>query len=270
MLPQEFLEEHHIELTAEEAVLCRWATDIMAQSVDPHHDSSHVERMLGYLSEFIRTDEFQLIAHRVSVKIVFLAILWHDCWRADKYVTHSVSLFWLTFYEGLGASRFFSKAARRAGLDMTLGTKISYVIKKHSRFQLLPIKTVEAKILRMVDSLDMFNPDRMYLLKKQFLFEHPIKPSTYRMASLALRLFYKKDPKAIQDFEWARKISDLRTSYASYGRQVLEDYKVLCDLLGSGQFKEFELYLESLREKYLENPELPGEALYAFAPRVFE
>ena len=270
MLPQEFLERHHLDLTAKEADVCRQAMDIMAQSVDSHHDSSHVERMLGYFSEFIQTDEFQRIAHRVNVKVVFIAILWHDCWRADKYATHSVSLFCLTFYEGLGASRFFAQIARKTGLDTTLTTEIRYVIKKHSRFQLLPIKTIEAKILRMVDTLDMFNPDRMYSLKKQFLFEHPIKPSTYRMAVLAFRLFCKKDPKAIQDFEWARKISELRASYAAYGRQVLEDYKVLCDLLGSGQFKEFEHYLEGLREKYLENPEQPGEAAYAFAPRAFE
>ena len=122
----------------------------------------------------------------------------------------------------------------------------------------------------MVDTLDMFNPDRMDALKNKFLFEQPIKPSTYRMAALAFRLFCKKDPNVIQDFEWARKISDLRTSYASYGRQVLEDYKVLCDLLSSGQFKEFECYLEGLREKYLENPHRPPEVLYAFVPRAFE
>ena len=270
MFPQEFLEQHQIELTGEESVLCRQATDIMSHSIDPHHDSYHVYRMLAYLDDFIRTDEFRRIAHTVDIKAVFIAILWHDCWRADKDATHSASLFWLTLYEGIGASRTFSKAARRVGLERSLRTMIAYVIKKHSRFQLFPIKTVEAKILRMVDTLDMFNPDRTYLLKKKFFFEQPIKPSTYRAGVLVLRLFCKKDPKAIQDFEWARKISDLRASYAAYGRQVLEEYKMLCDLLSSGQFKEFERYLEGLRKKYLENPELPGEAVFAFARRAFE
>ncbi len=270
MLPQEFLEQHHLDLTAEEADLCRQAAGIMSQSVDLYHGSSHVYRMLDSLDEFIRTDEFRRIAHTVNLKVVFIATLWHDCWRADKDATRSLSLFWLTLCEGLGASRFFSKAACRAGLEKTLGTKISYVIKKHSRFQILPIKTVEAKILRMVDTLDMFNPDRTYLLKKKFLFDQPIKLSTYRMGLLVLRLFCKKDPKAIQDFEWARKISELRTSYALHGHQVLEDYKVLCDLLSSGQFKEFEHYLEGLQKKYLENPEQPAETVYVFASRVYE
>jgi hypothetical protein len=123
----------------------------------------------------------------------------------------------------------------------------------------------------MVDTLDMFNPDRAYLLKKKFFFEQPIKPSTYRTGVLVLRLFCNKDPKAVQDFEWARKISELRATYAAYGHQVLEDYKVLCDLLGNGQFKEFEHYLEGLQEKYLENPEqAEEEAVYAFVPRAFE
>ena len=270
MLPQEFLEQHHIELTKEESILCQQAAEIMAQSIDPHHDSSHAYRMLDYLDDFIRTDEFRRIAHTVNLKVVFIAVLWHDCWRTNKDAMHSVSLFWVTLYEGIGASRCFSKAARKAGIDRTLRRTITYVIKKHARFQLFPIKTVEAKILRMVDTLDMFNPDRTYLLKKKFFFEQPIKPSTYRAGLLVLRLFCKKDPKAIHEFEWAQKISDLRDSYAAYGRQVLEDYKVLCDLLSDGQFKEFELYLESLQKKYLENPDFPDEAIYAFAPRAFE
>lgn len=270
MRPQEFLERYHLELSTEEENVCRQAMDIMTQSVDSHHDKSHVERMLDYLHDFIETDEFRQIAGTVDLKVVFIAILWHDCWRSDKDATHSLSLLWLTLYEGLGASRAFSKAARKAGLDRAVWKKIRYIIKKHARFQLFPIKTAEAKILRMVDTLDMFNPDRTYLLKKKFFFEQPIKPSTYRAGLLVLRLFCKKDPKAIHDFEWAQKISDLRASYAAYGRQVLEDYKVLCDLLSNGQFKEFEQYLDSLREKYLENPEQPGEAAYAFVPRAFE
>jgi hypothetical protein len=270
MRPQEFLELHQFELTAEETKVCRLAMEIMAQSVDSHHDNSHIERMLDYLSDFIQTDEFRQLAATIDLKVVFIAILWHDCWRSDKDATHSLSLLWLTMYEGLGASRFFSKAARRAGIEKAVWKKISYVIKKHARFQLFPIKTPEAKILRMVDALDMFNPNRTYLLRKKFFFEQPIKPSTYRAARLIFRIFCKKDPKAIHDFEWAQKISDLRACYAAYGRQVLEDYKVLCDLLGNGQFKEFENYLESLREKYLENPEQPGEAAYVFVPRVFE
>jgi len=179
MLPNEFIKRHHIELTIEESALCRDAMDIMLRSIDPFHDSSHAYRMLAYLDEFIKTDEFRRIAHKVNLKIVFIAILWHDCWRADKDAKDSVSLFWLTLYEGIGASRYFSKAAREANIDKKLQAAIKYVIKKHSRFQLFPIKTLEAKILRLVDTLDMFNPDRTYLLKRKYFFERPIKLSTY-------------------------------------------------------------------------------------------
>ena len=270
MLPNEFIKKHHIELTTQESALCQQAIDIMLQSVDPFHDSSHAYRMLDYLDEFIRTDEFQHIAGRVNLKIVFIAILWHDCWRADKDAKHSVSLFWLTLYEGLGASRYFSKAARKATIDKELRAAIKYVIRRHSRFQLFPIKTLEAKILRLVDTLDMFNPDRTYLLTRKYFLERPIRRSTYRAGKLGLRIFGKKNPKAIHDFEWSQRVSALRALYVSQAYQILDDYKMLCDLWRNQQFKEFELYLEGLREQYLENPEYPAEAVYAFESQALD
>ncbi len=270
MLPNEFTTKHHIKLTSEEDVLCRQALVIMSQSVDQFHDSSHVHRMLGYLDEFIRTDEFQRIAHKTNVKIIFIAILWHDCWRADKDPKHSMSLVWLTLYEGVGASRYFSQFAHKAGIDPELHAAVKYVIRKHSRFQLFPINTCEAKILRLVDTLDMFNPDRTYLLKRKYFLEQPITLSTYRAGKLGLRIFGKKNPKAIHDFEWSQKISTLRPMYISHGYQLLDEYKILCDLLRNQQFKEFEHYLNRLREKYLESPDPPSEAIYAFAPQTIK
>ena len=270
MLPNEFINRHQIELTPEEAALCDQAAVLMSHSVDPYHDSSHVHRMLDYLHEFIQTDEFRRIAHKVNLKIVFIAILWHDCWRAGKDAKYSVSLFWLTLYEGLGASRYFSKASHKAHIDSTSHAAIKYVIKKHSRFQLFPIKTVEAKILRLVDTLDMFNPDRTYLLKRKYFLERPITLSTYRAGKLGLRIFGKKNPKAIHDFEWAQKISDLRSMYVSHGYQVLEEYKTLCDLLRNQQFKEFERHLDGLRKKYLDGPEYMPGAVYAFESQTIE
>ncbi len=270
MLPQKFLEKHQIELTREELALCRMATAIMAHSIDPFHDSSHVHRMLGYLDEFIQTDEFRRIAHTINLKVLFIAILWHDCWRADKDAKHCISLLWQTLYEGMGASRYFSKVAKRAHLDKNLRAAVKYAIKRHSRFQLFPIRTVEAKILRLVDTLDMFNPDRTYLLKRKYFLEQPINPSIYRAGKIGLRLFGKKNPKAIHDFEWAQKISDLRAMYVSYGYQVLEEYKKLCDLLSEQQSKEFEQHLNYLRERYLNNPDPLPESIYAFAPHTLE
>jgi len=45
---------------------------------------------------------------------------------------------------------------------------------------------------------------------------------------------------------------------------------MLCDLLYNEQFKEFEYYLDGLREKYLESPEYTPEAIYALASRTIE
>lgn len=179
MFPDEFITRHALTLTPEEQMLGQQAIDIMARSVDPFHDCSHIYRMLDSLNEFMRTDEFQKIACRVDVKALLLAILWHDCWRATKDVKRSVSLVWLTLYEGIGASRYFTKAARAAQIETALRMKVSYSIRKHSRFQVLPIKTMEARILRMIDALDMFNPARTHLLKQRFLFEQPINLFTY-------------------------------------------------------------------------------------------
>jgi hypothetical protein len=200
----------------------------------------------------------------VDLKTVFLAILWHDCWRAAKDAKRPLSLALLTLYEGIGASRYFAKAARAANIDPVLRRKISYCIKKHSRFQVLPIKIMEARILRIVDALDMFNPARTHLLKQRFLFDQPISLSSYRAGVLVLRLFCVRDPKGIQEFEWSQKISTLRASYAAYGRHALADYKMLCDLLRQGQLTEFERLLDELRQKYFERPEHSPEALCAF------
>jgi hypothetical protein len=167
----QFVKCHDLALTPAEWWLCRKAASIMASSVDQFHDCSHISRMLGSLNEFMRTDEFRQIACQVDLKTLLLAILWHDCWRAAKDVKRPLSLFWLTLYEGIGASRYFAKAAREARIEETLRRNVSYAIRKHSRFQMLPIVTLEAKILRMVDALDMFHPDRANLLQKRFLFE---------------------------------------------------------------------------------------------------
>jgi hypothetical protein len=264
----QFVRCHHLALTPEEWRLCRQAASIMASSVDPFHDCSHISRMLDSLNEFMGTDEFRKIAGRVDLKTLLLAILWHDCWRAAKDVKRPLSLFWLTLYEGIGAGRYFANAARDAGIEKALRLKVSYAIRKHSRFQVLPIVTLEAKILRMVDALDMFNPDRANLLKKRFLFEQPIKRSTYRAGVLVFRLFCAKDPKAI--YGWSREISLLRKQYAAYGLHVLGEYKLLCDLLRERQYQQFDEMLEALREKYDREPEFMTDENCAFGALTAE
>jgi hypothetical protein len=265
---RQFINRHDLVLTLAEWRLCRQAIDIMRNSVDPFHDCSHISRMLESLEEFMRTDEFQQSAGQVDLKTLLLAILWHDCWRAAKDAKRPLSLFWLTLYEGIGASRYFARAAREAGLKETLRRNVSYAIRKHSRFQVLPIVTLEAKILRMVDALDMFHPERANLLQKRFLFEQPIKPSTYRAGVLVFRLFCAKNPKAV--YGWSREIALLREQYAAYGLNVLNEYKRLCDLLRGGQHQQFEEMLEELREKYDGVSELMTDETCAFSPLTAE
>jgi hypothetical protein len=262
MHPNEFIDRYHIRLTPEEDALCRQALRIMTDSIDPHHDASHVWRLLGSLDEFIATEEFQSMAAEVDLKVVFMAILWHDCWRANKVAENRISLFWVIAYEGIGASRYFAKAARRANVGSMFRAAVSYVIRKHALFQFSPIRTLEAKILKVVDALDMYSPDRTYLLEKKYLLDRPISQGTYNFALFVLRLFAGKDPKPTYYFEWSKKISEVRPAFVERVSREIAEYGELCDLLSEQRFHEFEQYLAELRDKYVYNPDYLPEIVY--------
>ncbi len=262
MHPHEFLDTHQIHLTPEESALYEQGIDLMARSIDPHHDATHIARLLESLDEFIRTDEFRRLAGNVDLKVIFIAILWHDCWRAHKETEHCVPLFWLTVYEGIGASRHFDRAARSAGVEPAFCKAVTYAIRKHSLFQFWPIKTLEAKILKVVDALDMYSLDRTYLLEKKYLLDRPITPATYNVGLIVIRLFAQKDPRPSHYFEWSQKLAELRPAYLSRARKELAEYKMLCDLQHAKHIQEFEQYLAELQDRYVFNPEYVPEAVY--------
>ncbi len=262
MHPHEFLDTHQVHLTPEESALYEQGIDLMDRSIDPHHDATHIARLLDSLDEFMRTDEFQRMADRINVKVIFMAILWHDCWRAHKETERCVPLFWLTMYEGIGASRYFAKAAKLAEVEPAFGEAVTYAIRKHSLFQFWPIKTLEAKILKVVDALDMYSLDRTYLLEKKYLLDRPITPATYNAGLVVIRLFARKDPRPTHYFEWSKKLAELRPAYLSRARKELAEYKMLCDLQHTKHVQEFERYLAELQDKYIFNPEYVPEAVY--------
>lgn len=257
MLPTNFIKKHRIDLAANELELCRQAMDKMATSADAHHDETHVFRMLDYLDDFIGTPEFeQRCLEKINLKVLFIAILWHDVWRTEKEPASIWALVWSSFWEGIAAGEKFHRAARQAGLEGVLARKARYAIRKHAIVQILPLRTLEAKILADMDNLDCMSLDRVYPIEKRYLCEESASVITLWVARAAVWIFVETKSEKSFYFDWARKNGlRMRQIFLNKARVELEEYARLVKIARSNQVESLESQLCFLRDKYITRSE---------------
>jgi hypothetical protein len=256
MHPTDFIEKHNIELIPEEQLLCDEAIRVMENSVDVHHDASHIHRMLGYLDEFMATEEYALIADRIDLNVVLIACLWHDCWRSTKDPRYVHGLIWYTLYEGFGATSYFARAAQRVGLDETVASPIRYAIRKHSFLQMTGLRTMEAKLLSSIDAVDHYSMDRLEKLERKYLIDHAISKLTLRLAKFSIRAFLEREHRATFFFKWSEmKIAESKVRFRKRVMDHLYEYETLLSKLKNRPFEEYSRYLQDIQDKYVFNPE---------------
>lgn len=152
---------------------CEEAMLIMQNSLDDIHNLKHVENILTLIDLFIsKRSNLQ-----VDFDVLTLAICWHDTWIALKGTGGVVKMSYQRLAEGIASSFLFKKGVKKYSLNTQLIKDVSYVIRKHSTIQLIPKKTVEAKLLDDADKTDARNferirhtqVDKRYLSKKLHL-----------------------------------------------------------------------------------------------------
>jgi hypothetical protein len=256
MLLSKFVEKNNIKLSDIELDLCRKATEMMAGSIDVHHNESHIYRMLDYLEEFLATEEYRKSSKDFDLKVIFISILWHDIWRAKRSPENVVNVLRDALVEGIFAALYFQKEAKIAGLDEEIIKKVKYIIRKHSKYQLLPIKTKEAKIMIDIDVIDSFSLDRVYLLEKKYLYDRPVSAATLKLVKYATRVFVVNKTSRSFYSQWAKeRFLQMKEILLAKAYPEIGEYEQMLKALKRGNMLEYERQLCFLREKYINRSE---------------
>lgn len=168
------------------------AVEFMTNTKDPSHGMDHIRNLLEEANTFFRSTGDRLDIDR---EVLLLALYWHDVWKSQHKPTRGNYLF-QQLYEGLGSMFMFKKQAGLTGLSPKITDPVSYAIRKHSTVQRLPAKTLEAQLLWDVDTLDIWNSERV-----QGVFRN------MRWTSLSLfdsYMLYMKRVGVHLNFEWSR------------------------------------------------------------------
>jgi len=154
----EFYQKHFKDVRGDFLLLAKEGYFRMKKSIDPIHDHLHAERLFGLLDKFLVMHK--KIKNKLDVKVVFLAICWHDTWKAERNLKSVLEIIYGQAAEGIGASKIFEKEAKKYALDKDLIKNVSYVIRKHNTVQFVKRKTLESKIFKDIDKLDSIHLER--------------------------------------------------------------------------------------------------------------
>lgn len=211
---EEFIKENQIKISKSAQKLHKQAMQIMNESVDAMHSQFHASRILRDLDRFINSQQGVKIKGDLDYDILVLAISWHDTWKARHKPGNYFSLFWHQLFEGVGSKRMFESAALEIGLPPQTAKKVSYAIRKHSRFQFRSTNTLEAKILQDLDHLDEWSADRIKEAQKNYFIMRS------QLHLWILKKYMQFQSRRDFHFKWATKEYKARKSL--YFKQVEE------------------------------------------------
>ncbi len=161
----DFRQKYRVVLDAPTLRLCYNGVAAMAKSHDPHHDRTHIEKILSDLDYLLTL--VPNLGSRINFGVLLPAICWHDIWisrQKSRGITH---LIYQQIVEGRQSAKIFL-ASSADQIPSSQLKSIAYTIRKHSSLQFLPPLTLEAKILIDLDKLELWNIFR-FLGKKNTL-----------------------------------------------------------------------------------------------------
>ncbi len=162
----------------------------MRDSLDLNHTHLHVEQLLDNLTLFLQHEPELTL----NYPILLPALCWHDVWKASRLMgTGKFKLLYENIYDGKGSEKMFRKHAREIRLRIELLEPIAYCIRTHSSFSsLFPQSKIisntaklkkpgvtEAKVLRDLDGLEVWNVQRFHSLVASFEY---VTPSLLKVA----------------------------------------------------------------------------------------
>lgn len=202
---------------------CQDGIDLMKESIDPIHDDGHVLRLLEILDRFlIQNQEIQ--ENQIDFEVLLVAICWHDAWRSRKFPGYWLPALWQFFWEGMGSRRLFVREAKEIGLEKGIINPVRYAIRKHSRFQFLSTKTLEAKILRDMDSLEFWSKERIIGAAREAERRGLISKASLGSVKLYLKAINWINRSKFY-FEWSRQeIIKMKQGYLDQAQELLDYY----------------------------------------------
>jgi len=215
-----FLERHEIKLEKQYTDLMKNALLLMQGSVDPLHDDKHVYRMLDDLNCLIPTVPIHLRA-RIDYAVLLTCLCWHDVWKARRNPKNLPYFLFRQWWDGIGSALEFRRFCKCKALDKRFIKSVIYGIRKHATFQILPTFTLEAKILRDLDNLEVWNLDRIEPLKKMYLFPKPNK-DMIKLGMFYIRHFMSKEKPNVYHFDWSRREGEKRKALFITHIELLE------------------------------------------------
>lgn len=152
-----YIQENKLVVSPYVTKMCDKALSIMSKSIDPMHDLAHVVRILDSYARYKKDVSNEI--H--DDDIMLLSICWHDVWKAKRNPGNFAAFFYDQLAEGIFTSRIFSNYHYNHSTDAKTRREVSYAIRKHSAFQLLPHKTLYSRLLWDLDELDEWNFQRV-------------------------------------------------------------------------------------------------------------
>lgn len=202
---EEFLAKNQLRLSAIVLSLCKEAIAKMERSKDVLHNEKHIFCLLTNL-DLLLENETTIKKSEINFDVLLLAIYWHDVWRSNRLPRNFFSMIFDEIFEGLGSMLLFSKRAKEVKLPGKPTSKVKYAIRKHSRFQVFPLRSREAKILHDIDDLDLWSTTKLKALEKIYL-KNPkkINPYMIKLARFYYDHFMAKTKPSTYHFQWARE-----------------------------------------------------------------
>jgi len=184
----------------------------MANTKDPLHDCEHVYRILRDLPALLEYEHLN-----VNLEVLLLSICWHDTWKATRFPTTIASVSFDQYWDGYGSARIFKKASATAKLEASTTAAVAYAIREHGRIKFFKTRTLEAKALQDLDSLDEWSLVRIEPMKKKYLTNQP-NLRLIRLAKYYFDHFMKKQTDKKFWFGWSK--TEFKKRKLAYTKEV--------------------------------------------------
>lgn len=168
------------------------AVEFMANTKDISHGMDHLNNLIKSANRFFKSTGDKL---NMDKEVFGLALYWHDVWKSQNKPAASNYIF-QQLYEGLGSMFMFKQYAGVVGLPPGITQAVFYAIRKHSAVQIRQAKTLEAQLLWDIDTLDLWNVQRVQSLFKNLKWTNISIFDSY--------ILYMKNVGFHLNFEWTR------------------------------------------------------------------
>ncbi|MDP2861126.1 MAG: hypothetical protein Q8N98_05490 [bacterium] len=202
MTLENFLSKNKIVLSLDVLDFCEDGFAAMGKSIDPLHDEKHLLRLLDDL-DLLLADEPLIDKSAVNFSVLLLAVFWHDIWKAKRFPTTPLTFLFDQLWDGIGSRIIFLREAKRWSVEKAIIFPAAYAIRKHGRFEILPHKTLEAKILWDLDRLETWSLARIEHAKKRYFSFAPNR-QILRLGKFYFNHFMAHETEKAFYFPWSK------------------------------------------------------------------